>query len=361
MKDTKRPRRVVFFLQGHTIPAARVRGRAIAQILEGVGFGCELRVCHPSVYGDSGVSGPLGRVRPLFYASALASRLSQLGGLHEGDLMFFQRPMFEWPFLWFERHVARGRKSIFDFDDAIYLNPFGRSKLGRMVALVDQVIAGNPILAEVAGAPHKTVVIPTAVDTERFRRFPPREARGREVIVGWTGTHGNYLQLATAKAGIARALRRTGARFLVIADRPPPPDLAELRPEFIRWDPQREVEDLSRIDVGVMPLPDTPWARGKCAFKLIQYMALGRPGVASPVGVNRDVIRHGQNGFLAASDAAWEEALVSLIEDPALRAAMGQAARERVEATYSLSAVLPQYLGVLRRLGFEAPSASRNE
>ncbi|HEX2571565.1 MAG TPA: glycosyltransferase [Polyangia bacterium] len=346
-------RRLVFYLQGHIVPASRVRGRVIARALEGVGYSCELRVCHPSVYGDTGLPAPLGRWRPLFYPAALVSRLGQLGGLDEEDLVFFQRPLFEWPFTWLERRVARGRPSIFDFDDAIYLNPFGGPKLRRLVDLVDHVIAGNPTLAEAAGAPHKTTVIPTVIDIERFRLLPPRPARGREVVVGWTGTAGNYRQLATAKAGIARALRRTGARFLVIADRPPPPELAELRPEFVRWDPGREVEDLGRIDVGVMPLPDTPYARGKCAFKLLQYMALGRPGVASPVGVNRDVVTPGTDGFLAANDAAWEEALVALIEEPALRATLGQAARRRVEAAYSLPAVLPEYVGILRRLGCE--------
>lgn len=350
--------RLVFYLQGHTVPASRVRGRVIARALEQTGFSCELRVCHPSVYGDNSLPAPLGRWRPLFYPAALVSRLSQLGGLEPDDLVFFQRPMFEWPFTWLERRVARGRRSIFDFDDAIYLNPFGGPKLRRLVELVDQVIAGNPTLAEAAGAPHKTTIIPTVIDIDRFRFFPSRPVRGREVTVGWTGTAGNYRQLATAQEGIARALRRTGARFLVIADRPPPPELAELQPEFVRWDPGREVEDLSRIDIGVMPLPDTPYARGKCAFKLLQYMALGRPGVASPVGVNRDVVTHGADGLLATGDAAWEEALVTLIEDLALRATMGQAARRRVETAYSLPAVLPEYLRILEQLGFTPPQLS---
>jgi glycosyltransferase involved in cell wall biosynthesis len=337
-------------LQGRHVPASRVRGFAVVRALERAGVPCDVRACNPSVYGDTGLPLPWRRARPFFYPAALVSRLGQLGELRDDDIAFFQRPMFEWPFVWLERLAARGRRSIFDFDDAIYLNRGGRSKLRALVGLVDQVIAGNGTLAEAAAAPAKTTVIPTAIDLERFTVRPPRPVRGRDVVVGWTGTAGNFRQLAIARDGIARALARTGARFVVIADRPPPPALAALRPEFVPWRPDTEVEDLARIDVGVMPLPDAPYARGKCAFKLLQYMALGRPGVASPVGANREVVTDGVDGFLAEGDAVWEEALVRLIEDPDLRARTGAAARARVGAAYSLPAVLPRYLEIIGRL-----------
>src|SRR5947207_377505 len=238
----------------------------IAAALERAGVRCELRPCHPSVYGDTSLPMPWRRWRPLYYPAALACRLGQLGGLSDEDVVFFQRPMFEWPLLWLERWAARGRRAVFDFDDAIYLNRFGRPKLRAMVSLVDQVIAGNGTLAEAAAAPGKTTIIPTVVDVERYRAQPTGAGRGRDVVVGWTGTHGNYRQLAVARAGIARALERTGARLLLIADRPPPPELASLQPEYLPWRPESEVEDLARIDVGLMPLPDAPYARGKCAF-----------------------------------------------------------------------------------------------
>jgi glycosyltransferase involved in cell wall biosynthesis len=350
--------RVVFFLQGHHVPASRVRGFAIARALEAAGVSCDLRPCHPSVYGDTMLPHPWRRFRPVFYPAALAVRLGQLRGLRPDDVVVFQRPMFEWPFAWLERIVARGHPTVFDFDDAIYLNRFGRQKLARLVSVVDHVIAGNRILAEAAAAPHKTTIIPTAIDTERFRSQPPRRTRGSEVVVGWTGTHGNYRQLAVAKEGIARALARTGARMLIIADRPPPPSLELLRPTFVPWRPESEVEDLGRVDVGLMPLPDAGYALGKCAFKLLQYMALGRPGVASPVGANVDVITDGVDGFLASDDRAWEETLVRLIEDPDLRTQCGQAARTRVETAYSIRAVLPRYLEIIRRLRGETGNKS---
>lgn len=342
--------RVVFFLPGRDAPGARVRGFAIARALETAGVRCETRACHPSVYGDTRLPLPWRRFRPLFYPAALASRLGQLGGLRDDDIIYVYRPMFEWPFLWLERAVTRGRRSVFDFDDAIYLNLFGRSKIRSMVDLVDHVVAGNRTLADFVAAPAKTTIIPTVIDIDRFRPQPTRQTRGADVVVGWTGTHGNYRQLAVAKEGIARALERTGARFLAIADRPPPRSLASLRPEYIPWNPDTEVEDLARIDIGVMPLPDEPYARGKCAFKLLQYMALGRPGVASAVGANAEVVTDRVDGFLPPDRSAWESALVELIGDPALRASVGAAGRARVETAYSLQAVLPRYLEIIERL-----------
>ena len=346
--------RVVFFLQGKRVPAARFRGVAIARGLAARGFEVDLRTAVPSVYGDWGSAGRWPGLRTPLGPLALVSRLTQLGDVRSGDIVFFQRPMVELPTAWLERRVLAGRagpRSLFDFDDAIYLNPGTRRKFHRIVQMVDWVVAGNRSLAEAAGVPHKTRIIPTAVDTARWTRQPPRDATGRQVVVGWTGLSSNYGQLATAAAPIARVLDRTGARFVLISDAPPPGDLACLRPELVRWRADREVEDLARLDIGVMPLPDTPYARGKCAFKLIQYMALGRAAVASAVGVNTEVVDDGVNGFLARGPGDWEASLTALIEDASLRARLGDRARARVEARYALDAVIPAYAEILEALG----------
>jgi glycosyltransferase involved in cell wall biosynthesis len=346
--------RVVFFLQGRNVPAARARGFTIARALERAGVACDLRAPHPSVYGDTGLPWPWRRLRFLFRPFGTLARLAHLRGLGPSDVVFFQRPLIEYPTTIVERLAARGRASLFDFDDAFFVDFGGRRKLRQIVSLVDQVIAGNRYLAEEAGVPEKTTVIPTIVDTDRFRAQPPRDARGREVVVGWTGLHRNYPQLLSAAPGIGRALRRTGARLLIISNAPPPRALKEMGAEYLPWRADSELEDLARIDIGLMPLPDTIFTRGKCAFKLIQYMALARPGVASPVGANREVVTDGVDGFLPANDAQWEEGLTRLIEDPDLRARIGGAARARIEAAYSLAAVLPRYLQVLARVGVDA-------
>lgn len=342
--------RVVFFLQGERVPAARARGFAIARALEALGIECSLRVPTPSVYGDTRLPWPLDRPRPLYVPLAALSRLAQLGDLRADDVVFFQRPMVELPTILLERIAGRGRRTLFDFDDAIFERRAARGKFRRLVGLADRVVAGSRYLAAAAEAPGKTVVIPTAVDTDRFAVQPPRPGRGSEVVVGWTGLASNYPQLASAAPAIARALRRTGARFLVISNQPPPPSLAELRAEFAPWRPETEVADLARVDIGVMPLPDGPYERGKCAYKLIQYMALGRPGVASPVGANREVVTDGVDGFLPGDTGAWEDALVRLIADPSLRAAVGHRARARIEEAYSLRAVVPRYKEVVEGL-----------
>jgi len=343
--------RVVFFLQGERVPASRARGFAIAGALERAGITCSVRPARPSVYGDTRLPGPLARPRWLYQPFAAISRLGQLRDLRDDDVVFFQRPMIQFPTTVFERRAARGRRTVFDFDDAIFEGRGTRAKFPRLIALADRVVAGNAYLAEAAGAPDKTVVIPTAVDTERFSAQPASDARGAGVVVGWTGLSSNYRQLAIAAPAIARALRRTGASFLAISNEPPPPALADLRAEFLRWRPETEVADLARIDIGLMPLPDRPYERGKCAFKLIQHMALARPVVGSPVGANRTVVTDGVDGFLAADDGAWEDALVRLITDPDLRLQMGQRARARVEAAYSLNAVVPRYRQIFEELG----------
>ena len=345
--------RVVFFLQGQRVPAARFRGMAVAQSLGAAGIDCDLRIPVPSVYGDWLPGFPVGPWRQLLVPVVVLVRLAQLRNLRPSDVVFFQRPMIELPTVFLEKLAARGRKSVFDFDDAIFLNRGGREKLRRTVALVDHVVAGNRFLAEAAEAPGKTTIIPTAVDTDRWTMRPTRDVRGSQVVVGWSGLSCNYRHLAIACTPIARALRRTGARFMVLSDRPPPSDLADLRPEFVPWQAESEIENVARLDVGVMPLPDGPYERGKCAFKLIQYMALGRPGLASPVGANCEVVTDGSDGFLPGSEADWEEQLVRLIEDPGLRAQVGSRARQRVQAAYSIATAAPRYLQVLRSLAPE--------
>jgi len=342
--------RVVFFLQGENVPAARARGFAIARALEAQGLACALRVPRPSVYGDTRLPGLLARARPLYAPFAVLHRLAELRDLRDDDVIVFQRPMTELPATLLERVAASGRRAVFDFDDAIFERLTGLAKFRRLVALADRVVAGSPYLAAATLAPEKTVVIPTAVDTDRLTARPTRAARGAEVIVGWTGLSGNYRHLVWGARPIARALERTGARLLVISDAPPPAALRALRPEYVRWSPATEVADLTRLDVGVMPLPDGAYERGKCAYKLIQYMALGRPGVASPVGASGDVVTPGVDGFLPADEAAFEEILVRLIGDPALRRSVGERARARVVAAYSLRAVVPRWKALLEAL-----------
>lgn len=347
------PNRVVFFLQGQTVPAARFRGFVVAGALERAGIECELRVPYPSVYGDTRLGFPWSRLRPLFRPMSAVNQLGNLRGLRSTDVIYFQRPMVEFPISIIERAAARGRRSVFDFDDAIFLGlGYGR-KIKNIVSFVDHVVTGNRYLADVAAVPEKTTVIPTVVDTDRFKFHETRDRRGKDVVIGWTGLRGNYPQLLTALPALRRAIERTGAQLLLISNGEPPRELLDLGARYLPWNAATEVDDLAQIDIGLMPLPDTPFTRGKCAFKLIQYMAIGRPAVASPVGANCEVVTHGVDSYLPETLEGWEEHLVQLVEDPDLRTRVGAAGRARIEGAYSLSAVLPRYLSVLERLGLK--------
>lgn len=354
----RRTSRVVFFLQGKTVPAARARGFVIAGGLERAGVSIDLRVPYPSVYGDTTLGFPWSRLRPLFRPLSAVRQLAHLRDLHPTDVIYFQRPLVEFPITAIERAAARGRASVFDFDDAIFLGLGNRRKVRSIIEIADQVVTGNRYLAEFADAPGKTTVIPTVVDSDRFAFHPPRDRRGKDVVIGWTGLRGNYPQLMTAAPALRKVIERTGAQLLVISNGTPPRELSELGARYLPWTAAREVEDLAEIDIGLMPLPDTPFTRGKCAFKLIQYMALGRPAVASPVGANCEVVTDGVDSFLPRSLAEWEDHLIALVDDPDLRARVGRAGRSRIEAAYSLAAVLPLYLQVLERVGLRTKASA---
>ena len=247
-----------------------------------------------------------------------------------------------------ERILARtGPPYVVELDDALFhrydLNPSWptRAFLGRKIDVVMNrsalVIAGNQYLADrarSAGA-REVVQLPSVVDLDRYPVMPEHPG---PLTIGWIGspTTANYLGLIRNSLESAY---RAGARLVAVgARRAVLPDLPF---ETREWNEATEVSEISRFDVGVMPLGDGPWEQGKCGYKLIQYMACGRPVVASAVGANRHIVRHGETGFLAETPAEWTEALSKLASDRALRERMGQAGRREVERRYSLQVNTP--------------------
>jgi glycosyltransferase involved in cell wall biosynthesis len=285
-------------------------------------------------------------------------RLLLLLRLGRFDLVFVHRemtpigpPIFEWV-------VAKALRKpmVYDFDDAIWLRHASEAnrfmerfksyrKVGRICRWADRVSVGNEFLGDYARRFNDDVVTnPSSTDTDHHHDRI-KAATGGVPVVGWTGSHSTLEYLASLVPILDELAAEVAFRFVVIADRAPPP--ASGRIEFVPWDKRREIEDLLAFDIGVMPLANTEWARGKCGFKIMQYMALGIPPVASPWGANAQIIDHGVDGFLCADAGEWKTALRALILDPELRARIGRAAREKAVTRYSAKANAGRFLATL--------------
>lgn len=285
-------------------------------------------------------------------------RLSWLLSHPDTDLIWLHCELF--PFLpgLLER-LARwpGKPIVFDYDDAIFhnydLNSKGMvrrmlgKKLHSTIRGAGLVLAGNAYLADYARPLNSQVeIVPTVVDVSVYRPAPPENGANTAPRVGWIGTPSTWSEyLLNLMPALMPILEEADARLAVMgAGRGA---VAQPRLEIENWSEEAEVPFLQSLDIGIMPLTDTPWARGKCGYKLIQYMACGLPVVASPVGVNSEIVEHGVNGFLASTEDEWREALTTLLHDPALRRRMGAAGRRKVEQHYSLQVWGPRVASLL--------------
>lgn len=250
-----------------------------------------------------------------------------------------------------------GRPVIFDFDDAIFLLHTSDANRGlgwlkfpgktaTICRLSSHVVVGNAWLGEFARRFNPNVtVIPSSVDIDRFR---PRAAAvgGGPVVVGWTGSSTSQTYLEMFLPTMRRLAALPGVELRVHSDREP--DLPGVPHTWRPWSPETEIDEISQFDVGIMPMPDLPWAQGKCAMKALLYMSLGIPTVCSAIGMNREVIDDGENGFLAATEDEWVARVGDLVRSPELRGRLGAAGRATVEADYSLEACADAFSRVVR-------------
>lgn len=260
---------------------------------------------------------------------------------------------------WFLAKVL-GKKIIYDFDDAIWMTdktretPLERllrwrSKVASICRWSHKVSCGNEYLLAYALRFNPSAFLnPTTIDTERLHnpsRLHPHEKDPERIVIGWTGSHSTLKYLYLLKDVLTRVQQTFPAvAVLVIADKPPELPLPGLI--FRPWAPETEISDLMMSDIGIMPLPDDEWSKGKCGFKALQYMALGIPAVASDVGVNSTIIQHMKNGCLCKSDDEWVAILGTLIKDAALRKRLGIAGRRAVIGRYSVSSNASNFLSL---------------
>lgn len=263
------------------------------------------------------------------------------------DVVFVQREAFFLFNEWSERLAALQAPLVFDFDDAIWIHAVSDAnrrfaflknveKIPRVAALAHTVIAGNDYLASWARQHNPNVhVIPTCVDTDVFRPPLTRPTSG-PVTIGWSGSPSTVAHLRLILPALERVKARLGdrVRLRVMGDPSFRHEPLDLTGEA--WNPDAEVRFLQEMDIGLMPLPDDEWSKGKCGLKALTSMASGAATVLSPVGVNTTIATDGATGFLPKSDDEWVEVLCRLVDDAALRARIGAAGRDNVVSRYSV-------------------------
>lgn len=334
--------KVAAFTGGLAVPSARFRVRQYIESLRHVGIQIQE---FPATVGSYPPRSHI--IRPLWAVSSLMSRLPGIALSYRCDLTLFQREMLS-TFVTLEPLTIKPR--ILDVDDAIFLLRKGHFAR-RLAQMSDGVICGNAYLAEWFGAWNRNVtIIPTAVNIARY--VPP--SRHSQIddrkVIGWIGTSTNLRYLYAIEAALAKVMTMIPkAQLLVVCDQFPKfQSIDPNRIKYIRWEEKIEVESIQSMDIGIMPLEDTPWARGKCSFKMLQYMACGLPVVVSPVGMNAEVLAVGDVGIGASTGGQWVEALVSLLDNQRLRSEMGASGRRVVEKSYSINALAPRLAGCLR-------------
>ena len=341
--------KILFLISGRRLPASRFRVLQYLPRLRAAGHECTVAPSVPPKYCGFPLLGNRGSEWPrrMFRAWDVLHAWRA-----DYDVVFLERELFSTDFVLLERMLRRvARTLVLDVDDALFvLHP---RKFETLLALSDCVIAGNRLLHEKVAAEHPfTVEIPTAVDLDRYAPRLVAVSRRARPIIGWTGLASNIPYLEVVARALRDLARRTDFELRIVAEDPRPLarlDLAGVRVRFVPWSEDNEIAVLRQFDIGLMPLPDDGWTRYKCGLKLIQYMALGIPGIASPVGVNAEIVRHGETGFLARTASQWLECMARLVSGPALRRRIGGAGREEIAARYSLDQTAPLLIDTLER------------
>ena len=332
---------------GKNVPSARFRVRQLIPSLSK--HGVEVREFVPLV---SKYPPERKYLRLAWGIAALAVRIPSVLATHRYDVVLFQRELVS-TFVTLEPLTKRPR--VLDVDDAIYLHRGGRFA-ERLAQSVDLVICGNDFLADRFSKWNKNVtVIPTAIDTHRFVPLerPQQGDLEERYVIGWTGTSSNFKYLYSIETALKQVMEIFPDVVLrVIADKKPSfRTIPEKRVQFIPWSPENEVKGVQSMTVGIMPLADGEWEKGKCSYKMLQYMACGVPVVVSPVGMNAQILALGEVGLAASFHDEWVEALRwILVAGREVREKMGREGRRVAEAYFSVEVIAPRLAQALKGL-----------
>lgn len=335
--------------------SSRMRALQYLPAMEAAGFSVAVRPLFDDGYVRDLYS---GRRHPLRVLMAYVRRIADLLASARFDAVWTEKELLPWVPAMLELGLLPKRaRLVVDIDDAVFhrydahraglvRHLLGR-KIDAVLARADLVLAGNDYLANRARAAGSRQIewLPTVVDLRRYPDPPPKPARNGPVRVGWIGSPSTAGYLAALSSALL-PLRAEGL-IECIAIGANPEQVRGGPFTAVPWHEDTEVEHLQTLDIGIMPLPEAPWEHGKCGYKLIQYMASSVPVVASPVGVNTSIVKHGRNGYLADSPSGWVAALRELIASPDLRARMGVAGREQVRSTYNLQVQSSRLIAML--------------
>ena len=279
--------------------------------------------------------------------------------VYKYDFVFIHReaspigpPIFEWMIAKIWR-----KKIIYDFDDAIWLaNTSEQNKIAARIKWHHKVSsickwsykisAGNRYLADFALQYNKNVIInPTTIDTEGMHN-PTKKVANKVFTIGWTGTHSTMPYMIPILPILDELAEKYAFKLLIISNQKPEFDRSYV--EFIKWNKSTEIQDLQKMDVGIMPLTDDKWAKGKCGFKALQYMSLKIPAIVSPVGVNTEIVDHGINGFICNNPEEWKDALSRFFNDQNLIDQMAETCRKKIIDYYSVLSNTDNFLNLFR-------------
>lgn len=326
---------------GLNVPSARFRVRQYIPAMSDHAVNIEELKTHTNVYPPQ-----QSWLRPAWLALRLSEMLGVSLNSRRYDVTLLQREMLS-TFATLERWTGSPR--VLDVDDSIHLFR-GGAMAKSLASHCDRIICGNPYLAEIYKQWNSDVVIlPTAVDTIRY--CPNTLSVSNETIVlGWIGTSANLHYLEAIEPALATVLNEyQNTKLHVVCDKPPQMRLiCPDRVEFTQWSVENEVAAIQSFSIGLMPLQDSPWARGKCSFKMLQYMACGLPVVVSPVGMNADVLKLAYLGYGPTSLSEWCDMLMHLIVDEDARLQLGHNGRQIAVQEFSVAALTPKFAKYLR-------------
>jgi glycosyltransferase involved in cell wall biosynthesis len=349
--------RILFFTRYDRLGASsRLRSFQYLPILRARGFEVEVSPLFSNVYVEELQDGvrAFSEIIRCYFKRLRAMLVS--GGY---DLVWIEKECLPWLPSWVERLLLLSRVPlVLDYDDAVFHQYDGHghwvirqllsNKHRQLIRRAEAVIAGNEYLAEYAhnSGAQRVEILPTAIDLGRYsKKVEDSNDEGVSTVgVVWIGQRSTSKFLRPLAPLIERLSAEGKARFVAIGVNA---DNFALPMTSVPWSEETEVRSIMSNDIGIMPLTDSPFERGKCGYKLIQYMACGLPVIASPVGVNKELVEHGVNGYLADSLEAWEASLRSLIEDRNLRTRYGAAGRRKVESDYCIQVTGPVLVDLL--------------